>query len=890
MWPWRRKRAETSVPALSPAPVPAAAPRPPAHQWRLVAPIQRVAGGDILTNPVDRFRGSLTTAQDPRLFGMLGHGLGPGEPSGTIGDLAQPSAVTPDIPAGSLPQMPVAVAPEPKGVQSFPAMTVSRLVEPVDPTDDARVTEPAEEDPDAGRAAAVKAPAMPVPASAGTQSPPAETSGPSQPTAVEPLPGTDAVEAAPTLGAPAPPITEEATDEAPVQRLSEPDPPMPMVRRVADGVVLPPAAQPRVKLGLGAPIQRSPQSGAPTVAAPTSAPSAGDAPIQRMPAEAAPSVPVSGSVILPTDPGTRTGQGDTAVPTSVAAGPVRPAADSGPVLPTLGDGAPSRPAEDDVAGTEQDSITALPMPAQRTAANAATPAPATQSVRITPTAAQQAPIQRSVAGAPPSRQAGADPTPIQRPQPAAPPDPVGSGAAMLPLPVQRVAGGFRPVSTDSAPTLGGPNQLAGTVQQGSSEGPDLSAAPSTPLGVAPDVIPALASRSPRLGLGAPIEPVVPVVERLTDVPSGPTASGGPTARSWLSGPTAPGGLSGPSGLSGLSGLSGPGGLSGLSEPSGPGGSSGRAQPSGPAEPAVPRPAGGPNEPVAQRLAGEPLAAPPLPVAVEPGVGVTAARADVDAVRPVAAGPEFEGPGPAGTPHDAGLPPMPGPTPSGPVQRTPAMVDAEPVTVTRPQAPGPQAAPLPLVPLHRPAVAATIPVVSRLIGDRPLRPALGTPAPPAAPAQTPAGQDGTAQPDVSELPAVPVAQLVADGARRAAPPVPTRPPASGAPPVLQLLTAAAPGPAPEPAAQRFDPPPITISRQVVSASADDPVPTVSRAGESAPAPSAGTPSATGVAAAGSAPGLEPDELVKKLFDPLLRRLKAELRRDRERRGSLTDLRH
>jgi hypothetical protein len=32
------------------------------------------------------------------------------------------------------------------------------------------------------------------------------------------------------------------------------------------------------------------------------------------------------------------------------------------------------------------------------------------------------------------------------------------------------------------------------------------------------------------------------------------------------------------------------------------------------------------------------------------------------------------------------------------------------------------------------------------------------------------------------------------------------------------------------------------------------------------------------------------LVKKLFDPLLRRLKIELRLDRERRGRLTDLSH
>lgn len=36
--------------------------------------------------------------------------------------------------------------------------------------------------------------------------------------------------------------------------------------------------------------------------------------------------------------------------------------------------------------------------------------------------------------------------------------------------------------------------------------------------------------------------------------------------------------------------------------------------------------------------------------------------------------------------------------------------------------------------------------------------------------------------------------------------------------------------------------------------------------------------------------ETEELVKKLFDPLLRRLKTELRLDRERRGALTDRSH
>jgi hypothetical protein len=37
----------------------------------------------------------------------------------------------------------------------------------------------------------------------------------------------------------------------------------------------------------------------------------------------------------------------------------------------------------------------------------------------------------------------------------------------------------------------------------------------------------------------------------------------------------------------------------------------------------------------------------------------------------------------------------------------------------------------------------------------------------------------------------------------------------------------------------------------------------------------------------ASGLEPEELLKKLYDPLVRRLKADLWLDRERRGALTD---
>jgi hypothetical protein len=55
---------------------------------------------------------------------------------------------------------------------------------------------------------------------------------------------------------------------------------------------------------------------------------------------------------------------------------------------------------------------------------------------------------------------------------------------------------------------------------------------------------------------------------------------------------------------------------------------------------------------------------------------------------------------------------------------------------------------------------------------------------------------------------------------------------------------------------------------------------------APAGSGSTPAPPAPPAGGQAP----EELLAKLFDPLLRRLRAELRIERDRRGSLTDLRH
>ncbi|QXV57873.1 hypothetical protein [Amycolatopsis sp. TNS106] len=92
---------------------------------------------------------------------------------------------------------------------------------------------------------------------------------------------------------------------------------------------------------------------------------------------------------------------------------------------------------------------------------------------------------------------------------------------------------------------------------------------------------------------------------------------------------------------------------------------------------------------------------------------------------------------------------------------------------------------------------------------------------------------------------------------------------------------------------LDLPPVVVTRQAEASvvqrepEAAPPEPVAPPVGEPEPAaPSVAGPSAV----AARAPQPETEELVKKLFDPLLRRLKTELRLDRERRGALTDRPH
>ncbi|MEV4847609.1 hypothetical protein AB0K20_30905 [Micromonospora matsumotoense] len=202
------------------------------------------------------------------------------------------------------------------------------------------------------------------------------------------------------------------------------------------------------------------------------------------------------------------------------------------------------------------------------------------------------------------------------------------------------------------------------------------------------------------------------------------------------------------------------------------------------------------------------------------------------------------------------------------------------------------------------------VVSRLVGERPVRLLTGAvpdvPAPPRPSVQRVTWQhDETAATPVSGPPRPEPGRLVEPEVplRSAAAPEGTgtftvagSPGAAGPVPVQRWVGAlpdssppAVPGRSrsggdstpsaypgwPDPVAQRAEP-------------ADAPPAEVPTPSPAAAPPPGGGPTATGQpAAAGTAPaaGVEPEELLKKLYDPLLRRLKTELRLDRERHGVL-----
>lgn len=138
------------------------------------------------------------------------------------------------------------------------------------------------------------------------------------------------------------------------------------------------------------------------------------------------------------------------------------------------------------------------------------------------------------------------------------------------------------------------------------------------------------------------------------------------------------------------------------------------------------------------------------------------------------------------------------------------------------------------------------------------------------------------------PSVPIARQAAT-ASGAAPAVTA---VGGLPPSVQRLATAvaAAGAASEP-----EPPPAASDPAasdavgVPSDATTDPAVVSPPAAAPSPQATGATAAAGGAAAAGAAP-TDVDALVRRLYDPLVRRLKAELRLDRERAGNVLDLRH
>ncbi|WP_371878887.1 hypothetical protein [Amycolatopsis roodepoortensis] len=94
MWRWRRKEPDSpSRPATAPAVLPVTR-----AEWRSLPPIQRVVAEHPLINPVQRFSSSLTSWRSPAYLEPLGHRVGPAEPAGVIGGHARAPMPAPDMP------------------------------------------------------------------------------------------------------------------------------------------------------------------------------------------------------------------------------------------------------------------------------------------------------------------------------------------------------------------------------------------------------------------------------------------------------------------------------------------------------------------------------------------------------------------------------------------------------------------------------------------------------------------------------------------------------------------------------------------------------------------------------------------------------------------------
>ncbi|NBE84937.1 hypothetical protein [Micromonospora rubida] len=886
MWPWRRRTQETAQRSTAdvPAPPTDSSPartrsEPPA--WQSLPPLQRVTPDEPRLNLPDTFTGSLAAWRDPSYLAPLGHLVGAAEPAGVLHETAVPVSE------------PHRSVPEPVGrthgdhPEPLPLATPSADSRPPAPSLQRQAAGPPGTTPVPEHPLAVPAQGRAVPVEPVTVSrlltappPPEELLLPAVDRPVDPTPRAARPDAAspetPTLGsaAAAGPLTPGSTGTLTPGSAGPSAPDLPVQRLVGDG------PRPPRRLGLGEPIV-SP------VLPPVPRPTGDAAPpsVQRSTAGQGPEQVRRSAA----------GEGQAGSPLPPAAAPPvqrSPAGGSGPVTEP---GATGRPADASDAGNAGDA---------GDAGDTGGVAPASDSTTLV----------------------GSRAVTVSRLDTEA--FPIGLGPS--PVGPQAEAG-----TADGGENLvGGPPPPV--------EGLPLA---GTPRGDAPPARWAGGAADPGTGGPAPVQTFVPPAGETTaggeTPPSGDTPPSGETTASGdtpPSGETTAGGDV-PAGAAGMAPLLGgppasvPSG--GASSAGGPAAGAQAVEPAG----GPGAGSGGPDLPVVARLATSGTPTGPRAEGPSAGTGPVSLTEASAGTGPVPHTEASAGTGPvphsgasAGTvdPYDGGPSPVGGGaagweavTDGGP--EVAGLVGGDGGAAAGPAGPegvdagGSPSPPLPLV-------------VARLVGDRP--PALLTGAGPVAPLpdrpavqrvtwqrdEPPAdgGRAGTtadperavpvdlypppAAPDPSTapgtVPGIAPGTAASTGAARS-----TSAEAGGGLPPVQRWVGAIPG---TPSARRPQGrdtappgPPLSaytmgeLSGPVVQRAepADDaaPPPLVDAPAPpaAAPPPDSGGAAAGRPAAPGAAPGggAEPEELLKKLYDPLLRRLKTELRLDRERHGAL-----
>ena len=861
MW-WNRKETSPTAPASSDSP--AALPVTRA-EWRSLPPIQRVVAEHPLVNPVQRFSSSLTSWQSPGYLEPLGHRVGPEEPAGVIGDLARPRTL--ETPAPAMPVVQRATRKK-SGLSRLWGASVQR--DASDPVPVAPVEETVQLLPE--EPAPLPMPSLVLPAVASREvvrpltsagavalpaSPPVRTVQAIREPAVEPsvvdTPAAAELPLVEPLGSD-PVVSESFETAAAAPSPVEPArPTLPVVQRTEQ-------AAPR-RLGLGAPILPDVGS-APTPDAPlagaveTTVPLADEAPepmhdaplpVSRLADTPPPAMPTAVQRSSPALPA------NAPLSSTSALKPVQRLRDESPPPPRP-PGPPVMSVKDSLPAltTGKESFTDIGTPGEVTVSRMAESVPELPTV----TSSRSSPINTfrpldtpeigSGTTEPPGMPGGSTsvspPTPTPTPTPPLPVAraveassvPVARAVETPSLPVARVVEtpqlpAAREVETSALP-------VARTV-----EAPDLSVARAIEESAPPAT---RALETPPLPISRAVDAAVPPAAREAET------SQLPVARAFESSATHS------------------------------------------AEAPVTRALATPALPVSRVVDRT-----PLPVA----------RAVEDSASPVARAVETP-PLPVARTLDAPAPP----TASIPAPARNAEAATLPTLAVSRALEAPQTSPLPVArvvdssaPLIQRTEAASPdvmngPFITNSVMNGPFITS-GPTTSPVAPMLTGSLPVAQRQESAAAQQLLPVARSI-DSAnsvepQRPSPMLTTEPlpvariaePATNGrpstPDFAQTIQRATNGSAPHNESLTLNLPPIVVSRQaeapIVQREPEPPAPAPAPAPEAPAAPPAPAP---------AAPQPETDELVKKLFDPLLRRLKTELRLDRERRGALTDRPH